>query len=244
VEADLLQIVPPRGKPLLKDGTRTKLQALYDRVPAVSCECDKLGQCCELTEEEIVAEFATMYPLYEVEYYNIVDFVGSHFGADLQEELLSISNERPEGCPFLTDSRGCSIHSVRPMACRTYGVLSREEVEKTASEARETVPKSWINSFLYTERHTVCANARLLEPEKSAAHAQSMISFEYEREMIQLGRESGMLKGVRKQVLQDSSGLVHVTRWTWGGFNALMRSSTDWLKGHFAEYWKQSILGE
>ena len=37
---------------LLSSAVRRQLEALYDRVPQVSCSCDRPGQCCELTEAE------------------------------------------------------------------------------------------------------------------------------------------------------------------------------------------------
>lgn len=241
----LLQIAPVLQERLLPEEVRARLQAVYDRVPRVSCEgCDRPGQCCELTEEEMAADFATMYPLYAVEYLNIVDYIRAHFDPQRQEELLSLTEERPARCPFLTGAGTCSIHPARPLVCRTYGVLSREQVEQTASGARGEVPAEWIASFLFTERHTVCPQTRLLEPERAGAHAGEMVSFQYERELLEMGREAAGLDRARQEVLASAARLNRVRRWTWGGFNVLMRAPVAWLKRHFADYWQGAALAK
>ena len=233
-----------RGKACFSPALRKRLQAVYDRVPGVSCGCDRPGQCCELTEEEIAEDFATMYPLYTAEYLNIVDYVRDHFDPQRRVELLGLREERPVRCPFLTDAGGCSIYPVRPLACRTYGVLSREQVEETASGARGNLPSSWVWSFLSTERYTVCPKTRVLEPEKVADHARDMISVAYERDLIQMGREADGLDGERRDVLREGAGLERITRWSWGGFNTLVQSPVSWLRRHFSDYWERGFLAD
>ena len=241
---NLLQIAPSEERRRLSENDRRRLQAVYDQVPAVSCHCDRLGQCCELTKEEMEADFATMYPLYSIEYFNIVDYVQDHFEAETRDAVLGMTEERPVRCPFLTDAGACSIYPVRPLVCRTYGVLSRETVEETASGARGKVSSQWISSFLFTERQTVCPHTRIPAPEKLAAHAQNRVRFTYERELLTLGREAPPLDDARVAVLASASGLKRVTRWTWGGYNALLRVPLTWLKGHFAGYWRRAALAE
>ena len=241
---DLLQIVAAPGTPALSDGDHERLEEIYSKVPSVSCHCDKLGQCCELTEAEMAAEFATMYPLHSVEYFNIVDYIHANFSEERQAEFLSVTEERPERCPFLTGEGGCSIHPVRPLACRTFGVLRREQVEGTASELRGEFPTAWITSFLFTERQTVCPHTQVLEPEKTADHAHHLISFQYERDLTQLGETVVSLKESRQEVLEAAAGRRVVKLWTWGGFNVLMRSPMDWMKDHFKTYWDSATLAE
>ncbi|MDE2887982.1 MAG: YkgJ family cysteine cluster protein [Gemmatimonadota bacterium] len=239
-----LQIEPSREPRRLPEPERRRLQAVYDQVPAVSCHCDRLGQCCELTNEEMEADFATMYPLYSVEYLNIVDYVQDHFEAGRRDAVLALTEERPARCPFLTDSGGCSIYPVRPLVCRTYGVLSREAVEEAARGARGKVSAQWVASFLFTERHTVCPHTRIVAPEALAAHAQNMVRFNYERELLKLGEDTERPEKARAAELTSVAGLKRVTRWTWGGYNVLMRSPLAWLKRNFAGYWRRSELAE
>jgi len=233
----------PEGDRLPSD-IRSRLDALYARVPQVSCACDRAGQCCELTESERDGDFATMYPLYLVEYLNIVDHVHGELPVAEREAVLSETDERPTQCPFLTDEGRCSIHPVRPLACRTYGVLSRERVEQTAKEARGEVPTQWISSFLYTERHTCCPHTTVLEPRKVAEHAERMIRFSYERELVQMGRDAAPLDRERLETMRSVTGLNWISRWSWGGFNTLLRAPVDWLKSHLPDYWRSAILAD
>ena len=244
VRIRLLQIAPSREQRWLSEPDRRRLQEVYDQVPAVSCHCDRLGQCCELTKEEMEADFATMYPLYSIEYFNIVDYVQDHFEPERRDAVLALTEERPVRCPFLTEIGGCSIYPVRPLVCRTYGVLSREAVEETARDARGKVSEQWVASFVFTERQTVCPHTRIQAPEALAAHAQNMVRFNYERELLTLGRKTARLDESRAAVFASVAGLKRVTRWTWGGYNVLLRSPLAWLKRHFAGYWRRSTLAE
>lgn len=243
-----MQIAPPAGQyePLLSDAERARLNALYDRVPKVSCAaCTKPGSCCELTKAEWDAEYATMYPLYAVEYFNIVDYVRTNFDFEHQKEFLSVSDERPKRCPFLTETGGCSIHPARPLTCRTYGVLNEaKQVDDAAKTRQEDLPKFWVSAFLSTERYTVCDETQLIETEKLDTHLDGMVSFDYERRMIELGQLIGALDPVRREIFEEATGKDAPIRWTWGGFNALCLSSLSWLKTNFASFWKKSFLGE
>ena len=229
---------------MLSAGIREQLNRLYSQVPTVSCSCDRPGQCCELTVEERNSDFATMYPLHLVEYLNILDYARRHLPADLQEAALGVTDERPDRCPFLTSEGHCSIHPARPMACRTYGVLSREIVETTAKEARGDVPKGWISSFLFTERHTCCPHTETVEPEKVAEHAAQMIRFSYERELIQMGRDAAPLSAERLEILKSTTEREWISVWSWGGFNTMIRSAHGWMREHFGDYWRAAILAD
>lgn len=240
--SDFVQIESSEGDSLGED-VRDRLDALYAKVPAVTCACDDLGQCCQLTPEEAAEDWATMYPLYTTEYLNIVDYVRRHFSPEEQSRLLSFGEERPLRCPFLSDEGGCTIHPVRPLACRTYGVLSRENVEKTGSAYRGEVPDLWVNQFLRNERCTICSHTELDEPEKLDEHAKEMVTFGYDRELIQMGEQDG-LGDERRATLVEATGRERLVRWTWGGFNNLYRSTTDWARAHLKDTLKQSHLAE
>lgn len=244
----LIHIVPPVGqhKSLLPDAVRARLETLYAQVPGVSCSgCDQPGSCCELTDAEWDDDFATMYPLYAVEYLNIVDYVRTHFDAERQREFLEITDERPRRCPFLTASQGCSIHPVRPMTCRTYGVLNRaEQVEVAAKAVADEVPENWVAMFLSTERYTVCPKTALQEPDKVHTHLSSMLTLDYEREMIEMSNTVALMDVERQGVFERVSGKSRPTRWTWGGFNTLVQTPLSWFKRHFKSVWRATFLGE
>jgi Fe-S-cluster containining protein len=243
-----MQITPPIGQhgPMLPNPVRAKLNELYEQVPGVSCSsCDQPGSCCELTKVEYDAEYATMYPLYAVEFFNIVDYVRTHFDSERQRELLSRSDERPTRCPFLTDAQGCSIHPARPLTCRTYGVLNRaEQVEEATKTHRGDLPRSWVSAFLSTERYTVCEQTQLQQPEKLQVHLDAMLSFDYERRLMDMAHVAGVLDEERRQIFEAATEKEVPSRWTLGGFNVLFFSPVSWLRTNFASYWKKSFLGE
>ena len=238
----LLQI----ASPILPEQTRTRLNAVYARIPAVSCAgCDAPGSCCELTDAEYEDNFATMYPLYAVEYVHIVDYVRSHFDAKKQRELLGTVEERPRRCPFLTDEGGCSIHPARPLTCRTYGVLDdASQVKATAASAHGEVPWQWVSAFLATEQYTACPKAELREFDKVDRHMQAMVSLQYERELIDMSNALNWLDADRRAAFQQAAHKNRPTRWTWGGFNALAQKPMAWVTHAFANFWKASFLGE
>ena len=244
----LMQITPPIGQhePMLPDAVRARLNKLYAQVPGVSCSgCDRPGNCCELTPDEWDDNYATMYPLYAVEYLNIVDYIHTHFDSERQRELLSRMDERPKKCPFLTDSGGCSIHPARPLTCRTYGVLNRvAQVEAAAKDHAGDLPKFWVSAFLSVERYTVCNQTQLQEPDKLQTHLNAMVSSDYERRLLEMAQDVGVLEGERQAVFEAVSGKEVPARWTLGGFNVLFFAPISWLKTNFASFWKKSFLGE
>ncbi len=232
------------GAVALSDELRDRLKALYAKVPSVTCACDDLGQCCRLTPEEAAEDWATMYPLYTTEYLNIVDYVRRHFPPEEQSRLLSFKEERPLRCPFLSTEGGCTIHPVRPLACRTYGVLSRENVEQTGSAYRGDVPDAWVHQFLRNERCAICSHTELDEPGKLDEHAKEMVTFSYDRELIKMGTEQDGLDEARRAVLREASGRERLVRWTWGGFNSFYRSTVDWAQSRLRETLNRSHLAE
>jgi Fe-S-cluster containining protein len=243
VSGDLLQIARPAGG-RLTEAQRRALRDLYATVPAVRCGCDRPGQCCRLTEEEAADGWATMYPLYPVEYLNIADYLDEHVEPARRDALLSRTDERPMQCPFLSGDGGCSIHPVRPMACRTYGVLSREEVDAVPAAFRGTYPDPWLKQFVKNERCAVCEHTEGVEPEKKEAHTDKMASFHYERSLIELSRQADGLDGPRREALRQATGKSRVTRWTWGGFNALVQTPLSWVREHLGAYLSASAFAE
>lgn len=221
---------------------RAALEAIYNEIPRTSCECDRLGQCCELTEEEMRSDFATMYPLYAVEYLNIVDYVEAHFSPEERDRVLSLTEERPTRCPFLTASGRCSVHPARPLTCRTYGVLRSENLIEAARRNAGLVPVAWINGFLTIESNAVCLKSRVLDPEQVARHADRTVRGVYDRALAELSESAPLVGGRRRGALKALTGRDLIPRWTWGGFNALVRSSQDWFRERFKDYWKRAEL--
>ena len=97
---------------------------MYDTMPDVSCECDRLGQCCELNKAEIeTGNVHTMGEIHLSEFLNIVRHV-----AHREDFRALVDLDAPwEKCVFLTTDGGCGIHETRPFACRKFGLLTRDE---------------------------------------------------------------------------------------------------------------------
>ena len=239
----LLQITVEHG-PVLPADVKASLEQIYDAVPTVTCACDRLGQCCELTDEEAADDWATMYPLYAVEYLNIVDHVRENFSKEEQERLLSFDEERPLRCPFLTKVGGCSIHPVRPLACRTYGVISQEGVIETRDRLEGEVPAIWLRHFVKNESCTVCPHTEIEESEKVDDHAECMATFSYDRRLLDLEKSFDGLDDGRRDLLIKASGKYRISRWTWGGFNTLWRKPISWLKSNLVGILDRAALAE
>jgi len=242
--SDSLVQITDGADPVLPTESKEQLNRLYADVPGVRCACEKLGQCCELTEEEAADDWATMYPLYAVEYLNIVDYVSEHFSPEEKERVLSFDEERPMRCLFLTDEGGCSIHPARPLACRTYGVMSQADVSGTKDRLEGEVPSIWLRHFEKNETCTVCPHTEVEEPEKVDAHGERMATFSYDREMLEMAKTFDGLEEDRRDLLIKASGKYRISRWTWGGFNTLWRKPIPWLKKHLVGTLDRAALAE
>ena len=242
--SDSLLHISSTTVPILPAESKVSLDRMYRDVPAVTCGCDRLGQCCELTDEEAADGWATMYPLFAVEYLNIVDHVRENFSPEDQERFLSFEEERPLRCPFLTDGGGGSIHPVRPLACRTYGVLSQDKVKDTKERLEGEVPSLWLRHFAKNESCTVCTHTEIEEPEKVDAHAERMATFSYDRELLELAKTFDGLDEDRRDLLIKASGKVRISRWTWGGFNTLWRKPVSWLQKNLVGTLDRATLAE
>ncbi len=241
---DPLLYITDNDEPILPAEAKASLDRIYGEVPAVMCGCDKLGQCCELTPEEAAEDWATMYPLYAVEYLNIVDHVKAYFSPEDQERLLSLEEERPLRCPFLSELGGCSVHPARPLACRTYGILSPEKLRETKDRLVDEVPSIWLQHFEKNESCTVCPETEIGEPEKVDTHAERMATFSYDRELLDLAKSFDGLDDDRRDLLIKALGKYRISRWTWGGFNTLWRKPVSWLQSNLVGYLNRAGLAE
>ena len=217
------------------------LQALYDQVPATRCA--QSGECCVLTAEEFDNHYATMFPLYSVEYQNIAAYVKEHFSVERQDELFNFTEERPHRCAFLNEDHGCTIYPVRPLICRTYAVMNHQTIGEAVERSRGTAPEDWIRGFVLREGGMVCPRVTVAEPEKLEKHAQNLIDSTYERELLRLSGEHELADSERKYLFQKLTWRRSwPVRWTWGGFNCVATKPLDWVREHFKKYWKKAEL--
>jgi len=217
------------------------LEALYEQVPATCCASS--GECCQLTEEEFRNHYATMFPLYRAEYQHIVEYVERTFPHGRQQELFGFVEERPRRCPFLDEENRCTIYPVRPLICRTYGVMNRASIARAAARHRGLVPDGWLKGFVQRESGMICPRVQLMQPEKLERHADNLIRFAYERELTYLSGDVELADGERRRIFEAVTGRRSwPLRWSWGGFNAVRFAPLDWLRRHFSSYWHKAEL--
>lgn len=219
------------------------LQALYDQVPATRCAGS--GECCELTQDEFDNHYATMFPLYRVEYLHIVDYVEREMPAERRKHLLAHTEERPRRCPFLSADQGCSIYPVRPLICRTYGAMNPRSIDREAQRVSGQLPDQWIRDFQRRESAMVCPRVAVLEPEKVERHAHNIMDGTYERELTRLSAQVEVAAGERRDIFRSVSGRRNwPLHWSWGGYNSIRFAPLAWLREQFAAYWKRAVLAD
>lgn len=219
------------------------LDAIYADVPSTCCA--NSGECCCLTAREMDEGWATMFPLYRAEYARIVDHVRRTFPPERQQELLAVTEERPQRCPFLGQNNHCTIYAVRPMICRTYAVMTPETIEQAAERHRGEVPDEWIRGFVLRESGMVCPRVTVTQPEKLVRHAHNLVTGAYERALVGLSRRLELVCAERKRqiraVIRQRSWPL---RWTWGGYNALVHTPREWVRDRLQAYWRRAQLND
>lgn len=218
-----------------------ELRELYEQVPATCCASS--GECCELTESEMVEGYATMFPLYRAEYVNIVSYVRKHFSEVKQQKLLSHTEERPQKCPFLDAEKRCTIYPVRPLICRTYAVMNMQTIDDAVTRYKGKVPDQWLRNFARREGGMVCPRVVVTQSEKLARHVENLVTSAYERVLSRLSRKTDILEtSERKELVRRLIGSSLPERWSWGGFNAVTFAPMGWVKRNLRKYWKKSEL--
>ena len=225
------------------DALAIELDAIYDEVPSTCCA--NSGECCALTAAEMDQGWATMFPLYKAEYARIADHVRRTFDAERSASLLSITEERPQRCPFLGDNNGCTIYAVRPLICRTYAVMNHDTIAEAAERHRDELPEQWVRQFVQRESGMVCPRVMVTQPEKLVRHAHNVITGAYERAMVRLSRKLELVTQERRKLIRP---IIRTRswplRWTWGGYNALCLTPVEWVREQLQRYWRRSQLND
>jgi Fe-S-cluster containining protein len=217
------------------------LEELYRSVPRTVC--DNCGKCCRLTEAESAAGYFTMFPLYAIEYINIVCFVRTRFHRRLQRELLGCVDEHPLGCPFRDEQkRACIIYPVRPLICRTYGTLHEEDIQRAVKRHAGDLPDSWLHAFAAMERSTFCPNVRVVERDRMDEYLDRKARFGYVVELEKRSRDVHLLDRERQSVFLELTGVEQITRWTWGGYNRVVFSPLEWMRKELLDHWRSFEL--
>lgn len=102
-----------------------ELQKIYDQLPETTC--NNCASCCSWGSP----------PAFFIEYLNLYEYIRKqkeHWHDYLVKsteyyflDLVDVSQK----CPFLGADNKCRIYSVRPLSCRTYGLLNKEDFEQS-----------------------------------------------------------------------------------------------------------------
>ena len=83
---------------------RRRLSKIYSRIPSLECR-EGCGECCGIHSWSFA------------EWLVITHWLGKHGMKELKAKSLL------DPCPYLNESKKCTIYEVRPAICRLYGVV-------------------------------------------------------------------------------------------------------------------------
>jgi len=128
-----------------------KLYQIYD---VFDGKCDGCTDCCA---EAVMASY--------VEFLNIYDYVNKKEG--LFDEIIkdifkyyfeeAVVNRK---CPFLSLDNKCKIYEVRPITCRIYGHLSREDYERNYKKVNS---RNEENAEFFKERYNLILPREIID---------------------------------------------------------------------------------
>jgi len=196
-----------------------------------------------VTEEERRQGWVTMYPLYAVEYLHIAAYVDRQCAPTERHFYLNFREEWPLRCPFRDEeNKGCAIYPVRPLTCRTYGVLNEQRIEEAVAAYKNRKPSIQLEHFKRWERHHICPNVQVVEQDKLGVYRAHRIEFWYTKQLEILSVMVDLMGPEKKQAFEEITGIPSVLSWTWGGFNTLRFSSAEAFVPQFSAYWKKAEL--
>ncbi|MFX1455387.1 MAG: YkgJ family cysteine cluster protein [Promethearchaeota archaeon] len=100
--------------------------------------CMKCGTCCH----EIPGDYVKRIPIYPEEADNLIEIAKEReiefkiiedliFPDTKNEKILVLTyrirlDNESHGCPFYNDKNGCSVHEVKPLACKAYPLALKQ----------------------------------------------------------------------------------------------------------------------
>ena len=217
------------------------LEELYRSIPATTClNC---GNCCRISETERGQGWVTMYPVYAVEYLHIAAYVAREFLPEKRDTLLNFREEWPLQCPFRDLKKGaCTIYPVRPLTCRTYGIMNEARMEEALAAHKDHLPPAQLERFRRWEKHHICPDVQVAETDKLSDYVARRIEFWYTKQLEILSVEAPLMDRAKRQVFETITERPGILSWTWGGFNALRDSSMEAFITEFPDYWMKAEL--
>jgi Fe-S-cluster containining protein len=217
------------------------LEELYRSIPATTCS--NCGSCCRITSAERRQGWVTMYPLYAVEYLHIAAHVGRDFPPAKRDYFLNFREEWPLQCPFLDQEKAaCTIYPVRPLTCRTYGIMNEPRMEEALGAHKNHLPPAQLERFRRLEKHHRCPDVQVAETDKLNDYAARRIESWYTKQLEILSVEAPLMDRAKRQVFETITERPGILSWTWGGFNALRVSSMEAFITQFPDYWMKAEL--
>ena len=120
------------------EGPLVSLNVLYDGMPGTS-GCEK---CAEVNGENVDWCCKTQNPsMYYAEFLKVFKEVGETWSESKKRELMLravktyLDNSLSKGCVFYNE--GCTVYSVRPFACRMYGVIPQDNWDQRWKTLKE-----------------------------------------------------------------------------------------------------------
>lgn len=227
---------------VIDDTIEARLDRLNDLVPDSRCPT-WCSRCCQLSDVDLATDLAVMYPLYRVEYFRIARHVRDHFPPAEAHRLFNFREERPRACAFLDlQTNGCRLYPVRPYLCRTYGVLSRAEIDAIHIDYADKLPIRWRDEFKKYESELVCDDILSVSDDNKPAFIDHRIRGLDIRELHKLNQDCRLHPREKDGRIKKITGKPIVQIWSWGGFNALFMSDNEWFDAHFADYWQNAEL--
>lgn len=101
-----------------------RLQALYDRVPAIKCKGHCHDACCFI--DASTREIERMERSSGVKLTTVDAAAPNGPGSKVGHDGHILARYR---CSMLTDDGRCSVYALRPMVCRLFGVMEGMECE-------------------------------------------------------------------------------------------------------------------
>lgn len=117
-------------KEFTKRGFKDKYIKIYKKLPKT--ECQGCGLCCNDSPTTDYAGFLFVYDYFiDDTIFNNEDRIKIFKNAFRENILALIRNDTP--CAFLDDNKRCMIYERAPLACKRWGLQSREEYERDLS---------------------------------------------------------------------------------------------------------------
>ncbi len=226
------------------DEKTIEIASIYKRIPSSRCPAT-CSACCQLSDDDRRKNLAVMYPLRRIEYFQIARYVQDFFPAEEAARLFSFREEWPQRCVFLDlATNGCRIYPARPYPCRTYGVLSRQDIASAQSHFAKELPTAWLEEFARDELRLVCPDILEVTVAQKPAYIAERAAGLDVRRLNRLNLPEQLHPRESSGEVERLTGKREIGIWTWGGFNALFASSDAWFASHFADYWQQAVLAE